>query len=532
MAILKNDEKDNGNNTGQGQSPFLPTTSMPSNQTQAYTAPKKSDTTTGRFTNIQSYLNAANPDKAGQQSGGQQIQSGVQKAQEKNAESVREGIAKSQEQFGGQYNAENTRLTNAQPFIQNTLSSVTSPPPTSLNNGNAGLPSLTDDQIKQYRDLATGVGDYKNINGLVGAPDASGLESAAQMAGTEGGRYQLLNDTFKRPSYTSGQQKLDQLLLQTQSAAPLQKNLSQLANQVGGERTAAMSDADLKSQALKKLAGDVSTAATTGVGNAETSLENAVNNRVSSTQTSANNAYDDFQRALSGQKLTPEQSTEALKFAKDNNIDLNTGLYGIPGYQDFHPEQFLNKQEFNKQNVATPEERARADALAKLAGVDNTFLSGAAPTDNPSLNNVFNSAGFKEASDKRKAEYDSQYNPQKQQLDALTEIRNAWNDPNVQTLADALSKNQQYLDPSMYNRMIDSREFHDAKPRMGAGLNPLPNIIGDSGGAQPYRDYLGDIFRGTWEPKYNEVNSTVNKLNSDYSQGQTLESLLRNGYQK
>lgn len=523
MAILKNNDEKENTQGGQAPSPFLPNTSMPSNQTQAYTAPKKPANNSGRFTNIQSYLSAANSE-TGQQSGGQQIQAGVQKAQEQNAANVREGIAKSQEQFGNAYNAENTRLAGAQPFVQNTLQQVQTNPS-----------QLTDEQINQYRGLATGQGAYKDLNGLSNAPDASGLQSAATMAGTEGGRYQLLNDTFKRPTYTSGQQKLDQLLLQTQSAAPLQRNLSQLATDVTGERTAAMTDADLKAKALHTLAGDVSTAANTGVAGAETSLENAVNDRVTSSQGSADKAYDYFNKALSGQTLKPEESAMALQFAKDQGIDLNQGLYGIPGYQDFHPEQFLTHQQFNKQNISSPEERARANALSKLAGSSESFLPGEASKDTPSLGNVFNKGSFGEASNKRKTEFESQYNPKKQKYDALQEVRDAWSDPNVSTLRNAIYKNANNLDPELVQRLLATKELSGGNGPADPAL-PVPNLSNlqpnMGGGMKAEKDYLGGIMQNMLDPQRNQLYDETQKLYKEYTPDQTLETLLKNGYRK
>lgn len=130
---------------------------------------------------------------------------------------------------------------------------------------------------------------------------AKELQKRANLAQSEAGRYQLLRETFGRPAYTTGQQRLDQLLLQaapseaqtlqkmTQTIAqPVQEQLAQLQKQRETENTA------IKQQA-QALAGQIGT----GLGTEKQAFESDIQKRIADEQARAANQYEQARQILS-----------------------------------------------------------------------------------------------------------------------------------------------------------------------------------------------------------------------------------------
>lgn len=100
--------------------------------------------------------------------------------------------------------------------------------------------------------------------------DLENLQKRADLSQTEAGRYQLLRETFQRPGYTTGQQRLDQLILQadpeqarqlkemTQNiATPAQQSLQELQALKEAEQKAITDQATgLSSNIKKQLFGE------------------------------------------------------------------------------------------------------------------------------------------------------------------------------------------------------------------------------------------------------------------------------------
>lgn len=86
---------------------------------------------------------------------------------------------------------------------------------------------------------------------------ANKLQGTADLAGSEGGRFELLRNTYGQPQYTRGQQKLDQLFLQAEpgSAKQLQQGLQGISQQQQQNVSGLSSEAQAKIQALQGLSG-------------------------------------------------------------------------------------------------------------------------------------------------------------------------------------------------------------------------------------------------------------------------------------
>lgn len=237
--------------------------------TAQQTANKRSS---GQFTNLQKFIQANKGNNLASN-----IQQNIQKQAEqtqgtltKRAGEIQTGLQNEASRRTGTFGAEDQQGT-----AYTALSRV----------GQTGQQAgPTQEQLTQDEQALTQARDYKfqgpeklETNDLLRASAEVG--SKAKATGTEAGRFALLQDMFGRAGYTSGQQKLDNLILQSdkgnldklaearQSARGLQANLQQTsaetANKIKQEKEAATT-------AVKNFAtqlGTTSEALTTDLGN-------------------------------------------------------------------------------------------------------------------------------------------------------------------------------------------------------------------------------------------------------------------------
>lgn len=156
---------------------------------------------------------------------------------------------------------------------------------------------LREGQVKQF--------DVQDASSLQNKIQA--LQQQANLGQTEAGRYQLLGQTFKNPEYTTGQQRLDQLLLQKQLpqqqalkniqqnlAKPAEKSYKDLIAQAGQENINLSQQAQgVKSDIWKRLTGteapakDASGQMITQAGGLIPNLEQQINSEVTAAGTKA-----------------------------------------------------------------------------------------------------------------------------------------------------------------------------------------------------------------------------------------------------
>jgi len=196
-------------------------------QVGSATSPGQQPSGSGRFVNLQRYLTASGP-KAGEEIA-QKIQG---KAEEKTGEAQK---ATSQaDSIRQAVEATKSKLTGGgQPLAQmaTSVASETAQPEAieALKNKANDIGYYTGGQYKQE------VGNLQQQFDPLAAQAATKVGAAQQYTqnlASEKGRYNLLQDIYKRPEYGAGQQRLDQLLLQQQQGQTgglntLQKQLQQ-----------------------------------------------------------------------------------------------------------------------------------------------------------------------------------------------------------------------------------------------------------------------------------------------------------------
>lgn len=210
---------------------------------------------------------------------------------------------------------------------------------------------------------------------------ANQAQANAALLGKDSGRSVLLDEYFGRPGYTSGQKTLDSQLLQraglggqaqqlqneatalqgrgAQTAQNLQGYAAQRAGDVEQSRNAVLNAIGLDTQ------GNVIRGGAQGQG-ALGNLQDQIQNEFSTKQALVNQQNAQYLRDLSQNRLTPDELS---------SLRLSSGrsLYGVDPSKYFTPAEGLT----NVSQTATPEERARLEALSQLAGTPQTFLQAA-----------------------------------------------------------------------------------------------------------------------------------------------------------
>jgi hypothetical protein len=247
--------------------------------------------------------------------------------------------------------------------------------PQSILNNQQEMQNFQKLRDKGYQGEIQGLGDQFNAQkaGLQG--QLQGLGNAAQMANTESGRFQLLQQAYGQPNYTRGQQKLDQLFLQTQPNSS--RNLSQGMSGQHQAANQAYSGYDAETQARMQ--------ALQGMGDARAnqiqSLIKGGTNGAARDTNSYDMGIDDI--TTSAQERYDQALNQAPQYAgiQDRLVDpskmtaddiRNIGLEAMPGdyLYDVKLADYYNGTSATPtlMNTANRDEVARYRALQQLSG--------------------------------------------------------------------------------------------------------------------------------------------------------------------
>lgn len=246
-------------------------------------------------------------------------------------------------------------------------------------------------------------------NQAQGATDSASQKASALQ--TEGGRFGLLDSYFGRPDYSQGQKSLDNLLVQDdpnsqQAFQQIQSNASNLAQQQQARNTdlsaygnlGAQQTADTRSTARDALGIDDSGnyTGTGAIADAQTDLAN---------RTTAANA------AAATQYQNTLNQAASNKFGLSPDFLKAIGVTNPQGY-GVDPSKYLTAgQTLSQEQVATPQDVARLQALTNLAGPNATPLlsdyteAGQSATA-PAFN--FDTTGYEGAVSQNQAQYQQQ----------------------------------------------------------------------------------------------------------------------------
>ena len=251
--------------------------------------------------------------------------------------------------------------------------------------------TLTDDETRfqQARQLITGQTAAQEQQKMLqeraqqAAQSLQGAQQQVQNLGTEAGRFGLLRKAVGGPSYSQGQQRLDQLLFQTEGA----KQIGQTQKQLGSTLAQQVAEKQAQQEALGKRIQDYQTQAGTiatdlsnllGEESTEFNKQREIERQQKQDLLAQQSGY--LNQLFSGNLA--EDNAEANKFAdealKAANLSRDMRTFNVlndssklGGYIDN-----FNKQ-LGVQDVINREEAARINALSKLSGRDpSSFVTG------------------------------------------------------------------------------------------------------------------------------------------------------------
>jgi hypothetical protein len=326
-------------------------------QSQRAQQPKGS----GRFTNIQKYLQA-------NQGAGQRLAGGIGTKVKSQVEPQKQQAVSQASQIAEQVGKAQTRLGQGQALQQQV--------------GQQGFDvvgfAAQQPNVQEFTQFRTGqaineaeLQKQAQANQMQAMQAQAAAQTLGQQLGTEGGRQQLLKQTFSpTKNYSIGQQRLDQLFLQ--QAAPQIQNLRSdvlgSAQQLGGILT----ENEKKQQAIRDIAAqeaDVAKGLTgiiTGkeedVVKAAEARAEAVNNAREQAQKSART---NFQNLLEGKEISQDFAKQMGLKEEDRLLNVLRDQGGIDDYLKFNAAMLQGANQ-----LASQEQRQKYDAIARLAGLD------------------------------------------------------------------------------------------------------------------------------------------------------------------
>lgn len=320
------EEKDETIKVGGGESTFTSGTST-----------QNKPTSSGRFFNLSNYLKANTG--PGQQSLAGKIASNVQNQ----AQTAKNEIQSGQEQFQKSVAASTPNQQQTNQYLQQIQQD----------------PSKIDQQqFQQYRDAKyTGPQNIQNANQI--QTNVGNITQTAKQTGSEAGRFNVLRQMFNKPSYTTGQQRLDQVLLQSnpQELAKLRET-QKIAAQTERELGKTLTGAETAARQAEAQAVATRDAIRGGLNTAATTLQSDLTSRAQAENALRTQQYNDVVNRLNSGRLTDEDM---------KNLGVSSG--DVLFLQNKNLGDFLQKgQDANAQNIASAEDIAKINVLKKLAG--------------------------------------------------------------------------------------------------------------------------------------------------------------------
>ena len=195
----------------------------------------------GRFTNLQKYIGA-------NQGAGQQLQQRVTGGLEQNIKKTEQEATSQNAQIAN--NIKDARTGLAEDKINATTKQVQDDPTQLANN---------QESLNQFQQMMTG----QNLGGTIANQTQQAQSQLANQAqqqqqnigqlANEQGRFNLLKNAVKQPNYSTGQQRLDQLFMQTQGGRGLEQAQQNLQKNLGNVQSQLASEFGKQAEAAKAL---------------------------------------------------------------------------------------------------------------------------------------------------------------------------------------------------------------------------------------------------------------------------------------
>lgn len=435
-------------------------------------APKGS----GQATNLQNYIKA-------NIGGGDQIAQGIQNKVQNQSDQFGQGIQKAQSELQDKSNPLEAELGDD---AKNVIKTSFQDPQALLGQQN----QLS--QFQRLRDQGAN-SDIHNIQNQQGqlssqlhnSAQFNNINASAQNAGNEAGQFQLLQQTFGNPTYSSGQQRLDQLLLQAQpnSARGLQQGLGQIRQGANQQIQGLDANSQAKIAALQNMSKqnstDIQGLLNTGqyqgekLGEGFDDLQKNANQRLLEAKANAS-VYQDLPTHI----MNPAQLTS-------NELDLlgltsGQSKYGV-GLGSYVQNMNLNP---TMAQAGNPQDYARYEALRQLSANAPADMYGGVPADQIGVYHPFDLTS--------KEGLKSEIAQKQQDWETGSHLQDALN-ANSARFHYGSQDQQDYYAP--YNTLNDAKSGEDLYQRLQALKSNSSLNANDPNWMPEINDYLTELFK-------------------------------------
>lgn len=333
------------------------------------------------FTNLSRIMQANQNNRLGSA-----IQSGITGG----AQQVRQQLGDTRNQFQQASDTNNLASDQNQQIRENVLKNIA-----------GGQTNISDPQAKQFAEFRGG--QYTGPTGLDSSKvaqlgsRANELTTQAKNPFSQNTLQATIGAQSKQP-YTQGQVNLDRTLLGTVNPNVLgqtRQSVRGLPQNVARERDIAAGTGMLRQQQAAQFGKDTQSKLANQTGGITSGIENQMNKY----KTDQGTDFTNYQNAF---------TTGNISQLGANNPELQK-LVGQE-YYNINPNnsEFLSKNAINKENVGTAQQKAQLDALAKLAGGSNDYLTNvAAQSYDPTHSIGVDTAGLQNAMAASKANYEN-----------------------------------------------------------------------------------------------------------------------------
>jgi hypothetical protein len=187
-------------------------------------------------------------------------------------------------------------------------------------------------------------------------------QAQSKALGSDAGRFSLLDSYFGRPAYNFGEKSLDNLLVQQsglgKETRDLQNQAAQLKSQGQAQATGLQNLAANRAGEVEQSRKQVNDA----YGQAQTGAQDAISQATQAANVARMNEQNALRSALTSGSLSDAQLSQLGLSRGQNTYNLNLADYLSTGGA------------LSNEQVASPEQRARINALSQLAGQQQRFL--------------------------------------------------------------------------------------------------------------------------------------------------------------
>lgn len=349
-------------------------------QSPGYMGASKKPPGSGRFTNIQDYIQA-------NKGAGKELAKGIGATTTDTAASIREGIEKAKG-IGTNIAGEKARIGGAQGYADQIVSD-----PTQLIQDPSAVQDIT--KLREGKNLASVYGSQLGQYTGQANTGLGNLQNLGQDLKTETGRFDTLKNTFgNQQGYSLGEQRLDQIFLQADPTDPLSALQRDLSDQVRsgtqelGKVTsgigAGISGIEAASEEAKQLMLD--TLGTFGAAEGEEGPQGELGKLYGSLEEAEQQAqeqqeaqYEDWYNQIASGQITSKNLAEILGLEAGGStygLDLASSLDIDPNlkYGDLKNNPF-ETLDLDFADVISDEQQARLDALTQLSGLEEGAFS-------------------------------------------------------------------------------------------------------------------------------------------------------------